>query len=88
MVLPLCMLHNLQMPLRHKVGLAALFLIGTIDMAADIARTIDTVGGSSLKPNTLWDILEVNLAVIVSALVVYKSLLRRHKQREVALHAG
>ena len=67
----------------------ALFLIGTIDMAADIARTIDTVGGNSKGPNSvsIWNALEPSLAVIASALPPYKYLLTRSREEKRASEA-
>lgn len=63
------------MPLSRKLGLAALFLIAITDVIFDITRTVYTVHGGAVALDTIWDILEPTIAVIVSSLPTYKALL-------------
>ncbi len=74
-ILPLWMLRKLQMSMSRKLGLAAIFLIAITDVAFDITRTIYTVNGGAVALDTIWDILEPTIAVIVSSLPTYKALL-------------
>ena len=76
MILPLWMLHTLQMRAGQKVALAALFTLGMIDIIFDVLRTIYTVNGGAFALNTLWDILEPTIAVIISCLPTYASLFK------------
>lgn len=82
MALPIWMLRKLQMRRSRKVGLAALFLIALIDVAFDIARTVYTVDGGAVALDTLWDILEPAIAVMISALLTYKALLGRSERKK------
>lgn len=79
-LLPLWMLRRLQMPIGRKLGLAALFLIAITDVIFDISRTVYTVHGGAVALDTIWDILEPTIAVIVSSLPTYKALLRSAKR--------
>lgn len=63
------------MSMSRKVGLAAIFLIAITDVAFDITRTVYTVNGGAVALDTIWDILEPTIAVIVSSLPTYKALL-------------
>lgn len=69
------MLRGLQMSTSRKVGLAAIFLVAVTDVAFDITRTVYTVNGGAVALDTIWDILEPTIAVIVSTLPTYKALL-------------
>ena len=75
MALPLCMLRTLQMPRKQKIGLAAVFLLGLVDLAFDIIRVYHTVHVAGTGSWAIWDILEPCIAVITSALPPYKILL-------------
>ena len=74
------------MPTSRKVGLAALFLIAITDVIFDITRTIytinDTFKAKAVALDTIWDILESTIAVIVSSLPTYKALLGPTKKRK------
>lgn len=65
----------------RKLGLAALFLIAITDVIFDITRTVYTVHGGAVALDTIWDILEPTIAVIVSALPIYKALLGGAKKK-------
>ncbi|KAL8792373.1 MAG: hypothetical protein Q9195_005076, partial [Heterodermia aff. obscurata] len=73
--LPLWMLRGLQMPTSRKLGLAALFLVAITDVIFDITRTFYTVHGGAVALDTIWDILEPTIALIISSLPTYKALL-------------
>ena len=70
------------MPTSKKVGLAALFLIAITDVIFDITRTVYTVNIKAVALDTIWDILESTIAVIVSSLPTYKALLGPTKKRK------
>lgn len=70
------------MPTSRKIGLAALFSIAITDVIFDITRTVYTVNGGASNLDTIWDILEPTIAVIVSCLPTYKALLRSTKERK------
>ena len=76
------MLRGLQMPRSRKIGLAALFLIAITDVVFDITRTVYTVDGGAVALDTIWDILEPTIAVIISALPTYKALLGPAKRKK------
>ena len=63
------------MPTSRKVGLAALFLIAITDVIFDITRTVYTINVKGVALDTVCDILETTIAVIVSSLPTYKALL-------------
>ena len=81
-VLPLWMLQTLQMSTSRKVGLAVLFSIAITDVIFDITRTIYSVNGGAFALDTIWDILEPTIAVIVSSLPTYKALLGVTKMKK------
>ena len=70
------------MPTSRKVGLSALFLIAITDVVFDITRTVYTVDGGAVALDTIWDILEPTIAVIVSSLPTYKALLNNTSKRK------
>ena len=70
------------MPMSRKLGLAALFLIAITDVVFDITRTVYTVHGGAVALDTIWDILEPTIAVIVSSLPTYKALLGATKKEK------
>lgn len=76
------MLRGLQMSTSRKVGLAAIFFIAIIDAMFDIMRTLYTVDGGAVAIDMISDILELTVAVIVSALPNYEGLLRAPKKKE------
>ena len=82
MLLPIWMLRGLQMKPKQKYGLAALFSMAVIVMIFELVRTvltIDTQSGSNKNVYTalIFTVLEVDLAVIISALMVYRTLFRK-----------
>lgn len=85
MILPLWMLHGLKISKTRKIGLAALFSIAMTDVALDIVRTIFTLS-INRHPNasgdTIWNVLEAVIAVVLSSLPTYKSLPGLAKQKK------
>jgi len=84
MILPLWMLKGLQMQRGQKIGLALLFLVATVDIIFDIMRTIYTVHGGAIALDTIWDILEPTIMVIISSLPTYRSLLGNSHKKSTA----
>ena len=70
------------MPTSRKVGLAVLFLVAITDVIFDITRTFYTVDATGVALDTTWDILETTIAVIVSSLPTYGTLLGPTKKRK------
>ena len=70
------------MSMSRKIGLAAIFLIAITDVVFDITRTVYTVNGGAVALDTIWDILEPSIAVIVSSLPTYRSLLGITKRKQ------
>ena len=72
MASPIWQLWKLQMATAKKLALGALFSLATIDVIFDILRTINSVDGGAVALDTVWDVLEPCVAVIVSCLPVYR----------------
>ncbi|KUJ16890.1 uncharacterized protein LY89DRAFT_707319 [Mollisia scopiformis] len=75
MTLPLWMLKGTRLPIGQKVGVAVIFLLAFTDVIFDILRTLYTLRGGAVSIDILWDILELTIAIIISALPTYRSLL-------------
>jgi len=84
MALPLWMIYQLKLRTAHKIGLAFVFALAFVDIVFDILRTIYTVNGGALALDTLWDILEPTIAVIISCLPTYCVLLKSTKEPQPA----
>ena len=70
------------MPSKQKLGLAVLFSLAILIVGCDVARTIINVdiyakGMSAPYIGGLLNLLEVELAVIVSTLVTFRALFRK-----------
>ena len=83
MALPLWILRGLQMQTKHKCGLAALFSLATISIILDIVRTVGTLSETSTNfyLGAIYNIVEIELAVIVSTLVAYRTLFSTQRKR-------
>lgn len=82
MLLPLGMLRELRISTAQKFGLAAVTSFVFIDIAFDIVRTLTTLGavtGEFINANDVWILCELNIAVMVCALPIYRSLINRKK---------
>ena len=91
MVLPICMLRTLQMRLKQKFCLIALFSTAIIIVIFDAVRIIHTVrqepANVVLKyaySTSVLTMMEVELAVIISALTTYGSLFGARQKRNTA----
>ena len=83
MALPLYMLKGLQISQVQKMTLACLFCLAFIDIVFDILRTFYTVRGG---PVAFWDILEAEVAVIISCLPTYRALLTTARKRSAKIY--
>ena len=64
----------------QKIGVASVFLLAWLTIAFDVIRVVETFRlGSALA--ALYTTLEVDVAVIISALPAYKVLLKRIPSR-------
>ena len=79
MALPLGMLHCLQMKRIEKLGLAAIFCLGWLEIALDITRILQWKNESPLA----LSLMEPVIALILCPLPVYRGLLRRFTGRAV-----
>ncbi|KAI9827437.1 MAG: hypothetical protein M1832_004786 [Thelocarpon impressellum] len=84
-VVPIPMLAALNMPLRQKLSVAALFAVGSLTVIACIIRLKYQVKLlASIDPTwdyvtpTSWVIVETHLAIICGCLLVMKPFLRRY----------
>ena len=77
MILPICFLRGLQMRLGKKIAVACLFSVGLVVIAIDAARLGVGHGGGVISQAALYDALEPAIAVIVSCLPTYISVLPR-----------
>ena len=86
MAFPLYVLKGLQMQTRQKWGLASVFCLAILVVIFDILRTVFSAksarGGAVGASTALWDILEITIAVIVSCLPAYRTILTQRKQRK------
>ena len=85
MVLPIYMLRKLQIPRKQKIGLGIIFSLATIIIIFELLRFLEflpaTDSGSSLTMPCLWSVLETNVAIVVSCLPIYRTLLRNEKKQ-------
>ena len=89
MAFPLYVLKGLQMQTRQKLGLASVFCLAILVVIFDILRTVFSArsarGGAVGASTALWDILEITVAVIVSCLPTYRTIItqkNKSKQRK------
>ena len=82
MALPLAMLRGLQMLTTTKIGLAGVFSLASFIIAFDILRTVESLLASNIVGfNALWTNLECSIAVLVSALPSFVTLISSKKDR-------
>ena len=85
MALPLWMLHTLHMRLKQKIGSGALFSLATIGILAGIMRTVYSIRdqtSASICITVLLNILELELAVIISTLVTYRIVFNKDTKKQ------
>ena len=86
MVLPIWMLKGMQMKPKQKYGLIALFSMAIIIMIFEVVRTVCTIrlysgSNKNVYVSLIFTVMEVNLAVIISALMVYRALFIARRKR-------
>ena len=85
MALPIFMIRNMQIQRAQKIGLAILFSVGTIIIIFDIIRVVSFVlllnNPTYVTGVALWAGLECNVAVLVSCLPTYRTLLPNKRKR-------
>lgn len=79
MVLPLRLLHKLQVSNRQKMGLAGVFTVGVLVIATAIVRLTQIIGAERSDPVGLavWGLVESSVSVIVGSLPPLKNVLGR-----------
>ena len=79
MVLPIRLLHKLQITRKQKFGLVAVFSLGFIIIAAAIVRLIQIKGQDRSDPVGLavWGLVESTISVIVGSLPPLKAFIAR-----------
>lgn len=78
MALPLYGIRDLQMRIGQKITIAVVLCLSFVTIAFETLRLAESfAGGDAL--NTFWQNLELEVAVIVSALPVFYSLLNRNR---------
>ena len=82
MFLPLYMVTGLRMPTARRTAMVCMFCLGFVDIALDILRAHESRDGSRRNRRAvMWIVLESNVAVILSCLPAYRSLLKATKDR-------
>ena len=80
MALPLAMLRIIQIHQSAKLGLATIFGLAFFIIVFDIIRTAETLSHTNVYGSTaLWTNLEAAIAIIVSCLPSFVTLLRPRK---------
>jgi hypothetical protein len=88
MLLPIGLLPSLQVNKRQKIGLAGIFCVGLIVIAAALLRLSQIVGAARTDPVGLavWGLVESSISVMVGSLPALKTFLGRTLHR--TLHRG
>ena len=76
------MVRGLKMRLAKKLSLAALFTVGVVDVFFDFLRTFYTT--TSVGVENLWQILEITIAVMLSALIAFRQLFTIREKKSSA----
>jgi len=83
MVLPLVMLPGLNMRSSQKFGIAGIFCLSLVIVALEIARIVESLKGTGTSLNTLWTNMETSIAVIVSCMPTYNTLISKRKRHAI-----
>lgn len=78
------MLRGLQTPVKKKIALGVLFSLATIGIVLDVIRTVYSIIGEAAAfyyLGVLFDIIELEIAVIISTLTAYRMLMGQHQKR-------
>ncbi|KAL4930776.1 CFEM domain-containing protein [Aspergillus undulatus] len=84
LVIPVPTLLTLQMPLRKRLGVAAMFVVGIAVTVISIFRLVETVGFNSTTnptrdfvPVGIWSLLEFDVAIMCACMPAMRSLFIR-----------
>ncbi|KAL8823496.1 MAG: hypothetical protein Q9191_005801 [Dirinaria sp. TL-2023a] len=88
MILPLFMLHGLQLGAFQKITLAGAFSLGFVVAIFDILRTVESLQSGTFSGVALWSSLEVTIAVIVGSLPLYRALITSKGRRSILSRFG
>ena len=85
MVMPIRLLPSLQIDKRQKIGLASIFGIGVIIIAAAIVRCTQVLARARSDPVGLavWGLVESSISVMVGAMPALKAMLARTVHRTI-----
>lgn len=75
MILPVYFLRDLQMRLGKKIAVACLFSVGMLIVVIEALRLGTGDPGGVEKLDSVYNVLEPAIAVIVACLPIYKSVL-------------
>ena len=78
MILPVYFLRDLQMRLGKKIAVACLFSVGMLIVVIEALRLGTGDPGGVEKLDSVYNVLEPAIAVIVACLPIYKSVLHFH----------
>ena len=78
MILPICFLRDLQMPPSKKIAIACLFSVGLLVVVVEAMRLGTNDPGGVQKLDSLFNVVEPAIAVIVACLPTYKSVIPFH----------
>ncbi|KAL4962798.1 CFEM domain-containing protein [Aspergillus stella-maris] len=84
LVLPVPVLLKLQMPLKKRIGVVAMFVVGIAVTVISIFRLVETVGFNSTTnptrdfvPVGIWSLLEFDVAIMCACMPAMRSLFIR-----------
>lgn len=86
MYLPLTLLWKLQIDLRRKLGIGALFSLTFFTMAVSIARCAVVTRAAGIPDKsmiTLWSQLEHTVAITIACLVSYRAWFTRTRPQRI-----
>ncbi|KAH0604839.1 uncharacterized protein H6S33_006507 [Morchella sextelata] len=93
LILPLSVLHTLQLGRRQLAGLVVVFFIGSLSIIAAIARFVDIYPKIRKDPNApivhtyeLWACVEITMGQLVVCLPALRAYLRKTRDRKNASH--
>lgn len=90
MTLGLRLLWNLQISVKEKFALGAIFSVGVIKITFAIIRVVK-IGASSQHVNpiwlALWSMIEASVAVVVACLPSFKVLFAHGRRQSEMRHA-
>lgn len=78
MALPYWMLRDLKIGIYKKLGLAFIFSFAIVCVALDIVRVVEAIS----QNQALYNIIEINLVVVISCLPTYRTLLGVQKRKQ------